>query len=118
MFGFHIENKEKKSKLRPIANGNKPRIVVTAVNITGLSLATPPSIKVSLKIFISRNAFGSIFNSSFLEFDGSHLSKKIRETISVTDQRMPSLILFMVPSYDEATNFRECEFHGYQTHEY
>ena len=53
------------SKLRPIANGNKPRIVVTAVNITGLSLATPPSIKVSLKIFISRNAFGSIFNSSF-----------------------------------------------------
>ena len=41
------------------------------------------------------------FSTLSLEIEGSHLSKKVRETISVTDQCMPSLFLFMALSCDE-----------------
>ena len=42
IFGSRSESKEKKSMLRPIARGIKPRTVVIAVSTTGLSLAVPP----------------------------------------------------------------------------
>ena len=44
-----------------------------------------------------------MFSTFFVEMEGFHLSKKVRETISVTDQRLPSLFLFMALSYDEKT---------------
>mgnify|MGYP006907218720 CR=1 FL=1 len=61
------------------------------------------------------NLFKSFFFSShfFIEIGGSHLSKQVREAISCTNQCMPSLYLFMVPSYDEKTVFKKCEFNDY-----
>ena len=57
-------------------------------------------------VFVSTSCFIVVFNCSFfIEIGGSHLSKQVREAISCTNQCMPSLFLFMVPSYDEKTVF-------------
>ena len=39
----------------------------------------------------------------FLEFAGSHLSKKFRKTICYTEKGMPSLFLFMALSFQGMT---------------
>ena len=39
----------------------------------------------------------------FVHFEGSEVSKKVREMISMTDQCMPSLFLSVAPGYVENT---------------
>ena len=50
---------------------------------------------------------------SFFEIGGSNLSKKVRETISITEQCLPSLFLSVAPSYVEKTIFKKCDSHDY-----
>ena len=59
-----------------------------------------------------------VFERFVLEIGGSHLSKKVQETISMTEQCLPSLFLAVAPSYVERTVLKKCEFHDYQIHEY
>ena len=81
------------------------------------------SVLLSARHFLDGGVFRSIGNflnfsflflifllSFFFEIEGSHLSKKVRETISVPGKGMPSLFVFMAPSYDETTVFKTCEF--------
>ena len=59
-----------------------------------------------------------VFAPFFLEIEGSHLSKKVRETISMTDQCLPSLFLLMAPSYVEKTVFKKYGFNDYKSNDY
>ena len=50
--------------LRPEASGKRPRIVVMAVNKTGLSLVLPPSITEALKSSLETKVASSRLSSS------------------------------------------------------
>ena len=50
--GSHSLIRVKKLIFSPEASGKRPRIVVIAVNKTGLSLVFPPSITALLKVFV------------------------------------------------------------------
>ena len=58
----------KKLMLRPEASGKRPRIVVMAVNKTGLCLVLPPSITDALKSSLEIRVVSSSLSSSLFLF--------------------------------------------------
>ena len=50
-------------------------------------------------IFSNLNICFLVFDLFSPEIGGSHLSKKVRETISMTEQCLPSQFLSVAPSY-------------------
>ena len=65
-----------------------------------------------------KNVVAPLFSPPFsLEIEGSHLSKKVRETISMTDQCLPSLFIFMVPSYVGKGVFEKYQFNDYKSND-
>ena len=53
--------------------------------------------------------FSRFFSPLFPDIEGSHLSKKVREMISMTQQCLSSLFLSVAPSYVENNAFEKYE---------